>query len=107
MIKSHYPMIGENAAKKITYFATKIIHLVRNPFDNLASRYMGENRKFKGRFNALTRAVAKGETTSVFENFLTKDIEGYVHFHEYVDDPPPPPPPIPPHTHRDLVLLER
>jgi len=83
MIKSHYPMIGEGDAKKISYFATKIIHLVRNPFDNMASRYMGEGRKFKGRFNALTRAVAKGNTTDVFERFLAKDIEGYVHFHEY------------------------
>ena len=44
---------------------------------------MGEGRKFKGRFNALTRAVAKGNTTDVFERFLAKDIEGYVHFHEY------------------------
>ena len=48
-----------------------------------ASRYMGEGRKFKGRFNALTRAVAKGQTTEVFEKFLAKDIQGYVHFHEY------------------------
>ena len=40
MIKSHYPMIGTGDARTISYFATKIIHLVRNPFDNLASRYV-------------------------------------------------------------------
>ena len=44
---------------------------------------MGENRRFKSRFNDLTRAVAKGHTTEAFVKFLAKDIEGYVEFHEY------------------------
>jgi hypothetical protein len=78
LIKSHYPMIGDDATEHFTKnVVTKVIHFVRNPFDNLASRYMGENRKYEGRYNALNRAVAKGETTAVFQKFLEKDIDGY------------------------------
>ena len=47
------------------------------------ARYMGEGRKFKGRFNALARAAAKGKTTNAFEKFLAVDVDGYVQFHEH------------------------
>lgn len=74
---------GNEAVESFTEGVTKIIHIVRNPFDNIASRYMGTQRTFEKRFNALVKARELGETTQEFDDFLIHEIENYKLFHAY------------------------
>lgn len=83
LIKSHFPFIGEPGVEEFTRKFNKIIHLTRNPFDNLASRFLGNSHKFQDRWDALLAARAMNRTTPVFDAFVKSDIKAYVRFHQY------------------------
>lgn len=83
LIKSHFPFIGEPGVEEFTRKFNKIIHLTRNPFDNVASRFLGNSHKFQDRWDALLAARAKNKTTPVFDAFVKSDVKAYVRFHRY------------------------
>jgi len=83
LIKSHYPFIQDKDTENFIDQVNKIIHLVRNPFDNLASRFLGTKHKFQVRWDELVKARENGKTTKTFEDFLKHDIKEYITFHKY------------------------
>eukprot|EP00039_Didymoeca_costata_P010680 m.144500 g.144500 ORF g.144500 m.144500 type:complete len:446 (-) comp14923_c0_seq12:1399-2736(-) len=82
-VKSHFPEIGDKEVEDFILSATKILHLSRNPIDNIASRYMGNHLMFQKRYNEQIKAVKKGKSTAEFDKWLPIQIQKYVDFHEY------------------------
>eukprot|EP00040_Diaphanoeca_grandis_P028023 m.160846 g.160846 ORF g.160846 m.160846 type:complete len:535 (-) comp31202_c0_seq2:394-1998(-) len=84
LIKSHHPSITDNGkTEAFVDQVSHVIHLVRNPFDNLASRFLGTKHKFQVRWDELVAARDKGETTKAFADFIKNDIKEYIKFHQY------------------------
>eukprot|EP00039_Didymoeca_costata_P023526 m.7391 g.7391 ORF g.7391 m.7391 type:complete len:479 (-) comp3707_c0_seq1:44-1480(-) len=83
LVKSHYPQIGDTQVEEFTKLASKIIHVVRNPFDNIASRYLGTQHAYIDRFQELEAARKDGKTTQEFAEFLEDEMEDYKEFHDY------------------------
>lgn len=96
LIKSHFPFAGDDAEPGsddalddeelfVRYAVSKVVRIARNPFDNLASRFLGNHRKFKHRWDALAKArtADPNATTSDFEAFLKRELPGYLHFFQY------------------------
>eukprot|EP00041_Stephanoeca_diplocostata_P017053 m.339238 g.339238 ORF g.339238 m.339238 type:complete len:472 (+) comp20579_c0_seq2:213-1628(+) len=83
-VKSHYPVCdNQSIIGDFTQNVTKVIHLVRNPFDNIASRFLGHHHTYEKRWVQLQRAVARGENFPVFDTFVKQQTDDYVRFHEY------------------------
>ena len=81
MVKTHYPTISSGWDPSV--IVTKVIHLVRNPFDNMASRYLGNHKKNAAQFAELVEARKRGETTAHFDKMLKKRVQEYAEFHQY------------------------
>mmetsp|Transcript_19187 Transcript_19187/g.57036 ORF Transcript_19187/g.57036 Transcript_19187/m.57036 type:complete len:453 (-) Transcript_19187:175-1533(-) len=83
-VKSHYPeTAGTTAVEQFTERVTRVVHTVRNPFDNIASRFLGNHHRNEERFNALEKARLRNRTTDAFANFLPGEVDKYREFHEY------------------------
>lgn len=84
MVKTHYPQIGDSKVEKFTLNSvTRVIHIVRNPFDNIASRFLGNQRQHQSRFDDLVEARKKGQTTKPFKKFLDLELDRIKKFHSY------------------------
>jgi len=87
-VKSHYPAATpQESVKNWTEHVSKVVHTVRNPFDNIASRFLGnkkaQGQEFVKRFKALENARKRNQTTPEFVKFVAAEIRDYVTFHEY------------------------
>eukprot|EP00041_Stephanoeca_diplocostata_P035974 m.1291056 g.1291056 ORF g.1291056 m.1291056 type:complete len:468 (+) comp24784_c0_seq40:655-2058(+) len=83
IVKTHYPQIGDTKVEEFTHNVHKKIHIIRNPFDNIASRFLGNQRQHEDRFNALVEARKDGKTTQDFTKFLNLEIDRLKDFHNY------------------------
>ena len=85
VVKTHYPQIGGAAVKQFTRLTTRHIHIVRNPFDNIASRYFGSHSLHQSRFDSLlgARALGPNSTTPEFSMFVQKEVAKYRGFYTY------------------------
>jgi hypothetical protein len=76
--------IGDKAVEDFTLKSiSRVIHIIRNPFDNIASRFLGNQRQHVERFNALVEARKKGQTTGAFSRFIEGELERLKEFHNY------------------------
>ena len=87
-VKSHYPSATpQESVKNWTEHVSKVVHTVRNPFDNIASRFLGNAKAagplFTKRFKALESARKRNQTTPEFVKFVAAQVHEYVSFHEY------------------------
>mmetsp|Transcript_19846 Transcript_19846/g.59291 ORF Transcript_19846/g.59291 Transcript_19846/m.59291 type:complete len:491 (+) Transcript_19846:159-1631(+) len=84
VVKSHYPQIGDSAVETFTVqHVNRVIHIVRNPFDNIASRFLGNQRQHEERFAALIEARKRNQTTPAFKTFLDRELDRIAQFHNY------------------------
>eukprot|EP00038_Savillea_parva_P003213 m.122426 g.122426 ORF g.122426 m.122426 type:complete len:504 (+) comp11106_c0_seq3:268-1779(+) len=84
MVKTHHPQIGDTKVESWTLdTVTRVIHIVRNPFDNIASRFLGNQRQHDARFNELVEARKKGQTTPAFSKFVNLELDRIKKFHDY------------------------
>lgn len=93
MIKSHFPAVsGKNSdtTMQLMRGASRVLHLVRNPWDNIVSRFHGNGGVFKkvgSRYTSLEKLRKAGgdpeATTQVFDNYLTNQLSEYVRFHDF------------------------
>lgn len=83
-VKTHYPAVTPNAqVEGFTRGVSHVVHTVRNPFDNIASRFLGSKRRFQERFDELVEARKRNTTTEEFSEFLDAELVLYAKFHEY------------------------
>ena len=77
-VKSHYPAATpQEHVKNWTEHVSKVVHTVRNPFDNIASRYLGNAKSdpaFAKRFKALENARKRNQTTPDFVKFVANEV---------------------------------
>lgn len=83
LIKTHYPQIGDAKTEDFTKKVSKIVHIVRNPFDTIASRFLGNQRQHEERFARLKAARANDSTTSEFDEFVKREAERVNKFYNY------------------------
>lgn len=84
MVKTHFPQIGDNKVEAFTLESVdRVVHIVRNPFDNIASRFLGNQRQHEDRFKDLVAARTKGQTTKAFSTFLELELGRLRTFHHY------------------------
>ena len=85
LVKSHYPEKGheEPEVDKFTRQVTRVIHIVRNPFDNLASQFMGNQGKNQQRYQRLLEKRSEGGTTKAFADFLKMATKRFAYYHNY------------------------
>lgn len=83
LIKTHYPQIGDSQTEEFTKRVTKVVHVVRNSFDSIASRFLGNQRQHQMRFATLTEARQNGTTTPEFDTFVRREADRMRAFYEY------------------------
>eukprot|EP00041_Stephanoeca_diplocostata_P023298 m.569809 g.569809 ORF g.569809 m.569809 type:complete len:377 (-) comp22261_c1_seq26:850-1980(-) len=93
LVKSHFPEVrgkGDNG-NRLTRVCDKRVHLVRNPFDNILSRYHGNMLIFESKrrteysqfLQERRKKIYNGKASAKFTQFLRDTLKSYVAYHNH------------------------